>query len=274
MRKSVFLLSSLVVLATGAGCSYDASKLRAGVDADDLGQQTSSGPVETATGSTAPVGVGGVAGTGGGTDGSVPGVGAGTGPGPEAGRDGSIGPTGTGGISGSAGATTRASGSTLGTVGAPTITSSGGVAGMGGVAALGTGGSRAASGGTAAGIDASVGGAGGASDSPGKGGPHAEGGTSDPGKGPHADAATGSDGGDLADVAIDGGGTDGAVTCSPRQPDFGKSCGKCGGTITCGGNCSVPTPTNYGAICVSLCLCQLTGTIDCQGNCAVKNCNC
>jgi len=53
-------------------------------------------------------------------------------------------------------------------------------------------------------------------------------------------------------------------TCTGgAPPNYGSSCGSCGGTIQCNGQCSVSTPTNYGQPCNNSC-----GTIQCNGQCS------
>jgi hypothetical protein len=281
-RTSMVLISSLAMLATAGACTYDAGKLRTASDAADLGPSSSTamdaagasdrgalgagGALAVEAGGFQAIGAGGVVGTttiskdAAATDAS-------TGAAPEVIRSdaASVGVPGTGGIGGTTGSpstTVHASGGASG-LGGTTIANAGGVAGTGGFATSGSGGVPTSGGGATAARDASAGGAGGTSESSGKGGPHTTGGTGDPGKGPHGDVDGGS--------SPDGGDKDGAA-CTKPPADFGKPCGKCGGAITCAGACSVPTPANYGAACVSLtCLCQLTGVIDCQGDCV---CNC
>ena len=53
--------------------------------------------------------------------------------------------------------------------------------------------------------------------------------------------------------------------CSVTTPTgYGTSCGSCGGTITCAGTCSVTTPSNYGKSCGSC-----GGKYQCNGSCSV-----
>ena len=61
----------------------------------------------------------------------------------------------------------------------------------------------------------------------------------------------------------------GTITCSgecsiPTPTNFGTACGSCGGQITCSGSCGVPTPSNYGTACGSC-----GGQITCLGSCSV-----
>ena len=56
-----------------------------------------------------------------------------------------------------------------------------------------------------------------------------------------------------------------ASSCSAAAPfvppNYGQSCGSCGGTINCAGSCSIPTPPNYGQACGNC------GTIGCSSTC-------
>ena len=54
---------------------------------------------------------------------------------------------------------------------------------------------------------------------------------------------------------------------------YGNGCGSCGGTVTCGGGCSIATPGNYGNGCTSAannCGQTNSGNINCAGSCSAS----
>jgi hypothetical protein len=92
-----------------------------------------------------------------------------------------------------------------------------------------------------------------------------------------------SDGGTLSDAASDSGtaNVDGASDAGADvldeagpcpgavPPNFGESCGSCGGTVQCDGGCSVATPSDLGAGCGNC-----GGTVLCSGMCSKADTTC